>query len=166
MLDQNTLNQLYRYAIALTKSEDQAYDLLQSSVEKFLNSAPGEISHPVPYLKRSIRNEYIDQRRKQRKLLSISNMNASEEEDYSYEQTAPSLESLYIQQRDIEQLINLLSPEESELLYLWAVEEYTMAEIAELQGSSRGTLLSRMHRLKKRVAQEMTDNESLVVGVM
>ena len=38
------------------------------------------------------------------------------------------------------------------MLYLWAVEEYTVDEIALLTETPRGTLLSRLHRLKKRVA--------------
>lgn len=164
MLDKSSLNQLYRFALALTRDEDQAYDLLQSSVEKFLKSAVGDISQPIPYLKRSIRNDFIDQYRKQKKQCSLSSI--SEEDGVVLEQNSPSLESLYIQQRDIEQLINLLSPEESELLYLWAVEEYTIAEIAHLQSVPKGTLLSKMHRLKKRVKQAMNDIESWELEVM
>lgn len=164
MLDKSSLNQLYRYALALTRDEDQAYDLLQSSIEKFLKIATDDISQPMPYLKRSIRNDFIDQYRKQKKLCSLSSI--SEEDGVVLEQDSPSLESLYIQQRDIEQLIDLLSPEESELLYLWAVEEYTIAEIAHLQNVPKGTLLSKMHRLKKRVKQAMNDIESRQLEVM
>lgn len=165
MLDKEMLNQLYRFAIALTRDEDQAYDLLQSSAEKYLKSAPGDIEQPVPYLKRSIRNEFIDQQRKQQKVCSLSALDPDNDR-LEVEQETPSLESLYIQERDVEILIGLLSAEESELLYLWAVEEYTIAEIAELQSVSRGTLLSRMHRLKKRIKHELSYQESHVMEVM
>ncbi len=36
MLDKELLNQLYRFAISLTNNDDQAYDLLQTCIEKYL----------------------------------------------------------------------------------------------------------------------------------
>jgi DNA-directed RNA polymerase specialized sigma24 family protein len=38
--------------------------------------------------------------------------------------------------------------------FLWVVEEYTMKEISELTGIPRGTLLSRIHRIRKKVASK------------
>ncbi|WP_415882303.1 RNA polymerase sigma factor [Neptuniibacter sp. QD72_48] len=157
MLDKNRLNQLYRYALSLTRNEDQAYDLLQQCVEKFLRTNSAQIKEPEAYIKRSIRNAFIDQCRGDNKLLSLSDLPDAVEK--INQTSSDSLETLFIQQRDVEQLLKLLSAEESELLYLWAIEEYSMTEIAEIQGVPRGTLLSKMHRLKKRVQLELTEEQ-------
>ena len=66
MLDKQVLNQLYRYAISLTNNDDQAYDLLQSCVEKYLKADLADIEKPIAYLKRVIHNEFIDQTRRKR----------------------------------------------------------------------------------------------------
>jgi len=158
MLDKNELNQLYRFAISLTHKDDQAYDLLQSCMEKYLKLKSRDIANPMAYMKQTIRNEFIDQTRRQRfqcdirpeVLESINNEESLQEH---------SLEDLYIQQEEVEALLGTMSPEERELLYLWAVEEYTIDEIAEIKQVPRGTLSSKLHRLKKRIQlQQKSDN--------
>jgi len=46
---------------------------------------------------------------------------------------------------------NCLIPSPRELLYLWAVEEYTSKELADLFNVPPGTILSRLHRLKIKI---------------
>ncbi|MGK0271723.1 MAG: RNA polymerase sigma-70 factor (ECF subfamily) [Cocleimonas sp.] len=158
MLDKDLLNQLYRFAISLTNNEDQAYDLLQSCIEKYLKANLTDIKTPVAYLKRMIRNEFIDQMRKKRfhydvdptVIDRINDENALEE---------LSLEDVFVQQSEVAALLGTMKPEERELLYLWAVEEYTIDEIAQMKQVPRGTLLSKLHRLKKRIQlQQNSDN--------
>ncbi len=158
MLDKELLNQLYRFAISLTNNDDQAYDLLQTCVEKYLKANLADIEMPVAYLKRMIRNEFIDQTRKKRfyqevepeVLCRISDQNSLD---------ALSLEDVFVQQSEVTALLGTMQPEERELLYLWAVEEYTIDEIAQIKQVPRGTLLSKLHRLKKRVQlQQDSDN--------
>ena len=158
MLDKELLNQLYRYAISLTNNDDQAYDLLQSCVEKYLKANLPDIENPIAYLKRMIRNEFVDQTRKNRfyrdiepdALCRISDEKALNE---------LSMEDVFVQQSEVAALLGTMQPEERELLYLWAVEEYTIDEIAQIKQVPRGTLLSKLHRLKKRVQlQQDSDN--------
>ena len=66
MLDKEQLNQLYRFAISLSNNEDQAYDLLQTCLEKYLKRDVSDIEKPIAYLKQMIRNEFIDQMRQKR----------------------------------------------------------------------------------------------------
>lgn len=158
MLDKDQLNQLYRFAISLTNNDDQAYDLLQTCLEKYLKANLSDIEVPVAYLKRMIRNEFIDETRRRRlyrdvdpeALCRISDENALNE---------VSLEDVFVQQSEVTALLGTMQPEERELLYLWAVEEYTIDEIAQIKQVPRGTLLSKLHRLKKRVQlQQDSDN--------
>jgi len=161
MLDKDILNQLYRYALSLAKNEDQAYDLLQSCIEKYLRADTNNIDMPVAYLKRTIRNAFIDSRRRGRFQVSLT-QEIIETGDTEQTLAEPTLEDIYIQQREVNGIIDKLKPEESELLYLWAVEEYTVDEIAKLRNQSRGTLLSKMHRLKKRLRSELAEQAPLL----
>lgn len=158
VLNKDLLNQLYRYAISLTNNEDQAYDLLQSSIEKYLKADTNNIKTPIAYLKRMVCNEFIDIKRRSRfqqdvdseTFEQIHNQNALE---------AITLEDVFVQLSEVSALLATMTAEERELLYLWAVEEYTIDEIAKLKEVPRGTLLSKLHRLKKRIQlQQSSDN--------
>ena len=46
---------------------------------------------------------------------------------------------------------SLLDPLEREILYYWAAEDMTAAQIASTLGTRRGTVLSRIHRLRSRL---------------
>lgn len=61
------------------------------------------------------------------------------------------MENVLMNQQEVQQLTELLSTEENELLYLWAVEEYSTGEIAHIYQQPRGTILSKLHRLKNRI---------------
>lgn len=164
MLDKALLNQLYRFAVSLSHNEDQAYDLLQSCVEKYLKADRDKIEKPAAYMMRLIRNEFIDQVRRQRfsydadaeTLERISDEAALDE---------MSVEDIYIQRCEVEALLNTMRPDERELLFLWAVEEYTIDEISQLQQVPRGTLLSKLHRLKRRIRLQQTSENVLNLRV-
>ncbi len=64
MFTNEELNKQFRYCIALTGDEAQAYDLLQDSLESFLRGGDHARSS-VAYLRVIIRNRYIDQFRKE-----------------------------------------------------------------------------------------------------
>lgn len=158
MLDKKQLNQLYRFAISLTHHDDQAYDLLQSCLEKYLKQKHRDIASPIAYMKQTIRNEFIDQTRKKRFQCELT-PELSDAMDYEQAQQETSLEDLHIRQEEVDSLLGTMSPEERELLYLWSVVEYTIDEIAELKQVPRGTLSSQLHRLKKRIQlQQQSDN--------
>jgi len=158
MLDKPLLNQLFRYAVSLTNQEDQAYDVLQSCVEKFLRIDRSAIESAEAYLMRMIRNEFIDQTRKKCFYNDVGPEIVSKISDESA-LNAITLEDVFIQQSEVEALLGTMSGDERELLYLWAVEEYTLEEISKMKQVPRGTLLSKLHRLKKRIQlQQNSDN--------
>jgi len=149
MFNKDELNRLYRYALSLAKQEDMAYDLLQSSLERYLMKSPQTVESPQAYLKVIIRNLFFDINRHNNVIPMISmecdEVSLIEPIDDS------SMADLLMNQQEVQQLTMLLSPEENELLYLWAVEEHTTEEIANIYQQPRGTVLSRLHRLKKRI---------------
>ena len=154
MFDKDELNKLYRYALSLTRQEDIAYDLLQGAVEKYLKKpAQGLRSHnidkPQAYVKTIIRNLYFDLEPHNKVIPMVSMEN--EEVAHIEPIDDSAMEDLLIYQQDVTLLTEKLSAEENELLYLWAVEERSAKEIANIYQQPRGTILSKLHRLKKRI---------------
>jgi RNA polymerase sigma-70 factor (ECF subfamily) len=153
MFNETELNRLYRYAFSLTNAEASAYDLLQSAVEKYLKLSVAKLSGDgrLRYLRTMIRNRFIDQYRKEQRhphqefesveaLISID---------------MPGPEKVLIESEQILDILAGLYASERELLHLWALEEYTAKEIAEQLDCPRGTVLSRIHRLKRKI-QDMS----------
>ena len=144
------LQKLYRYACTLCQDGDDAYDLLQYALEKLLQqAATSEHASDLAYVRTIMRNRFIDDYRR-----------ASRFPQQSYDDSAPvvlnesSLEDMVIAQADLEIVWQKLDPFERELLYYWAVEEMTAQEISRQIDVPRGTVLSRIHRVRKKIEAE------------
>ena len=144
MLSDNDFNKLYRYALSLCNNEDDAFDLVQAAFEKYLSSRV-QVEKPLPYIRTIIRNRYFDEYRRN-KLSVVMDIEYDDEE-------LKSLEELQIDEQEVELVLSQLNDGEREILFLWAVEGFTIQEIANLSGEPKGTLLSRVHRLKKRLQE-------------
>lgn len=145
-LERDTLDRLYRYAYTLTGEASAAYDLLQDALERYLR-APGDgIRAPVAYLRRIMRNQLVDDIRRRR--------GATEEpfeEGGRLDIGTRTLEEVLIAEDELAHLWGALEPVEREILYHWAVEGLTAREIADALEMPRGTVLSRIHRLRLRL---------------
>ncbi|UCB56065.1 MAG: RNA polymerase sigma factor [Thiotrichales bacterium] len=147
LFDRAVLQKLYRYACTLCQDGDDAYDLLQYALEKFLQQAGApERRNELAFVRTIMRNRFIDQYRH-------SNRFPQE----SYDDTTMlvldegSLEDMVIAQADLEIVWQLLDPFEREILYYWAVEEMTAQEISHQIDVPRGTVLSRIYRVRKKI---------------
>ncbi len=147
-------NHAFRYSLSLTKNEEDAFDLLQSGFEKFIKHDGFNTKNPRAYLFRIIRNQLIDDKRKN---IRWQFEEFSEEKNKIALLNINGLDDLWIEAEEIGQIYELLSAPERELIYLWAVEEYTVQEISDLMNVPRGTLLSKLHRLKKKLRNQMGD---------
>ncbi len=157
-LDDNALHQAYRYATALAGDRDMAMDLVHSSYLKYLKR-PARVEHePLRYFLRVVRNTFLDEMRRD----SRWQWEEVEAADTVVNLSAGGLDSLQVHQDLVRQVWSRLSDPEREVVYLWAVEEYTIDEIASLTDTPRGTLLSRMHRLKRKFNSE--ENQTLRIG--
>ncbi len=146
VLDSTQLNNLYRYALSLTANREDAYDLLQTALEKLLRSKQTH-RNEMAYLRAIMRNQFIDQCRRN-KLIDFEPI--IHEENLALLDAEP-LEKAIIDEDHVNTLMMALNPIEREALFLWAVMDYTASEIAEETGESRGTILSRLHRIKKKL---------------
>jgi RNA polymerase sigma-70 factor (ECF subfamily) len=151
MFDQGELNQLYRFCYSLTVDETSAYDLLQNSLEKFLKSKT-EKENSQAFMYQIIRHQFIDDYRKQSKHQSIP----FEEQDH-IDFDVKTLESISIDEDLIEQVFEYLDPVEKEILFYWAVDGYTTQQIADMLVMPKGTVLSKIHRMRLRIKQQFED---------
>jgi len=168
MFNKEELNQLYRYALSLSAHEQTAYDLVQSGVERYLKKISvmpqslerppeNQLKNPLAYIKSTIRNCYFDleRHRKVVSIISIDSDDASNIDDYIGLVDSDPMEDVLINQQEVQQLLARLNAQENELLYLWAVEEHTVEEISRIYAKPRGTMLSKLHRLKKRIREQL-----------
>ncbi|MCK5830510.1 MAG: RNA polymerase sigma factor [Methylococcales bacterium] len=151
MFDQAELNRLYRFCYSLVVNETAAYDLLQNSLEKFLKSDKNKENN-LGFMYQVIRHQFIDDYRKQSKQHTIP----FEEQDY-IDFDVKTLESISINEDLTQQILEYLDPLEREILFYWAVEGYTTQQIAEMLAMPKGTVLSKIYRMRQRIKQQFND---------
>lgn len=151
MFNDEELNRFYRYCIALTGNEEDAFDLLQDSLEKMLRRGPGDLENKQGYFLRTIRNQFVDDVRGRRKLRAPVTASEAEVIEIGF----PSLEDIVMDREEAENILAMLDTTDRELLFLWAVEGLTVQEIADRTDIPRGTLLSRIHRFRARILKTL-----------
>lgn len=149
------LQQLYRYCYALAGCPDAAYDLLHDGIERYLTACSEDTVVNVAYLRRIIRNRQNDLWRRDQVLRT----QPFDESDGTVASDPISLDERALEatqidaELDVQTLLRELEPRDREILYYWAYEGYSTSEISEVLSMPRGTVLSRMHRLKRRLAK-------------
>ena len=148
IFDPPVLQRLYRYGCTLCTNQDDAYDLLQYALEKYLqNRTNRKHGNDMAYVRSIMRNRFIDDYRKSNRF-----------PEESYDDMSPvaidesSLEDMVIAQADLEIVWKKLDPFEREIMYYWAIEEMTALEISRQIDAPRGTVLSRIYRIRKKFA--------------
>jgi RNA polymerase sigma-70 factor (ECF subfamily) len=161
MLDQPALQRLYRYGFSLTRDEDAAYDLLQDALEISLRKAPDNTAAAMGYVQSIMRNRFIDQYRRDHRHPTVS----FDDNDNQPVNIDPRvLEDIVIAENEVEAIMAMLEPLEHELLFFWAVEGYTAQEIADRTDSTRGTVLSRIHRLRQKILRHRQATAAGITG--
>lgn len=150
-------DRMYRYCLALTGNAADASDLLQESFKNYLSRKKTSVTSPLRYLFRVIRNQHIDTIRSQ---LTIELEEFEEESSEITHIDWKSIEEILIDQEQARQLLAHVSSEEREILFLWAVEEFTAQEIAQQLECPLGTVLSKLHRLRKKIRNYLDETSS------
>lgn len=139
---EDVLQRAYQYAFSLTHDRSLAYDLVHDG---YLRLKKKNIKLSVPYFFTTIRNLYIDLIRKQKVHLSwVKN-----------ESRVTNYEDTYETYPDIGKALAKLKPKHREILFMSAVEGFTAEQIATLTHLPRSTVLSSLHRTKKKLAPEL-----------
>jgi len=138
------LNRAYRYSLSLSHNEDMAFDMVQNAYLKICEEKKPLI---ISYLITTIRNSFIDQKRKQKTKFKWLN---SIKFKKSYEPTANV-------EPNLEKLLAKLKDRDREILLLAVVEEYTAKEIGELLDMPRNTILTILSRTKKKLKSQLQE---------
>ncbi len=144
MDDLELLNSGYRYALSLCANPAEAEDLAQQGWLRLLRRY-GKVPSRSALLT-TVRRLFLDQYRRNRlvELISLDRLDSEPEDP-----VMPVVDMV-----DMERLLGALRTPEREALYLHAVEGYTAAEIAALTEQPRGTVLSLLHRARRRLLQD------------
>ena len=134
----------FQYAYALTHHYHDAEDLVQTAWLK-VHQRYGAVTTKALFFT-TIRNLYIDQYRRRKRIRFITLTDEHEHSSASgktaREETKVVTEQMLAKLRDIER----------EALFLHIVAGYSANEIATLTGRPRGTVLSLIHRSRKKLA--------------
>ncbi len=154
------LPRLRRFARTLTRSVPEADDLVQEACLKALDKADQwDPSQPLDrWLFRITRNHWISELRKRKVRLGEGQVPAEEATELRSSDTgeASAMEG------DLRGEIAALPEELSSVLLLVSVEGYSYAEAAELFEIPTGTVMSRIHRARKLLAERLAQKEQVV----
>lgn len=131
----------YRYALSLTHHHYEAEDLVQEAWIRVWRKYGARSTRALLFT--AVRNRFVDRVRRGR-LATFESVEGHELSDGA-EAATPGGSA------DLDVLLANLQAEEREALFLNVVEGRTAAEIASFTGTTRGTVLSRLHRGKERL---------------
>jgi RNA polymerase sigma-70 factor (ECF subfamily) len=159
------LDAVYRMALQLARHPDEAADLVQETYLKALKAAHryeeqgGGIR---PWLFKILHNVFytrLDKAKRERFL--------GQEDEAAPESTGPApdepppawnladLDWEHVDER-LKAAIDRLKPEYRSVLLLWGVESMKYREIADIQNIPIGTVMSRLHRARTILAEELS----------
>lgn len=166
------LEHLYRLAYRFTGTADRAEDLIQDLLVRVYPRCDEleRVEQLRPWLARVMYRIFIDQLRRDRRapLVSITNGDTEEGADRGDEPPSGIAESLPGPEQEIEQQYDrerlarawdMLSPDHRAVLTLFEIEGYTLTELEQMLEVTRGTLKSRLHRARARLAQLLAGGE-------
>jgi len=135
-------DRLYRAALAILGSREEAEDAVQSAYVTFLEKAPDDLKDPGAWLMRVLVNSCKSQlRRPWRKHVPLLD-------------TIPAPEPE--ERQEVEEIFSL-SPAERTAIHLFYYEGYSTDEIARITGQRAGTVRSRLSRARQKLRKLMTD---------
>lgn len=143
------LDDLWRLAIRLTGSADDAEDLLQDLMLR-LQPRMDEVAaldQPRPWLARVLYRMFVDQWRRRRN--APDRGDDSEVDEYPGVEDAPdtAFERALTRER-LQRALDRLPDFQREVVLLHDVEGYTLTEIGTITDTPSGTLKSRLHRAR------------------
>ncbi|KFF31434.1 RNA polymerase sigma-70 factor family [Bifidobacterium bombi DSM 19703] len=162
------LNVLYRQALKLTNSPEDAQDLVQDSYERgfkaFDSFRPG--SNFEAWMTTIERNAYFNQYAKAKRRPQRANDSTGEYDDWDiYDSSSHNSEGLKSAEQEyldgfapeeILSALDKLSPERREVFIDTAVDGKSYKQVAAEQGVKIGTVMSRLNRARAQLKQELS----------
>jgi RNA polymerase sigma-70 factor (ECF subfamily) len=159
------LDAVYRMALQLSHHPDEASDLVQETYLKALRASAGfqERGGGIrPWLFKILHNAFYTRLSKAKREASASDeIESTESTDPAPDDSGPAwdLASLDWEQTDerLKAAIDRLKPDYRSILLLWGVEGMKYREIADVLDIPIGTVMSRLHRARSILTQELSE---------
>ena len=147
---------LYGYAMALTRNQADAEDLVQETYVRAIRGAESlrAGSNVKNWLFTILRNIRLNQLRQQRTAPKLIELDADEGKTDIAIETSPDAYAHYVgktERERVREAIQQLSSELREIILLREFEELTYREIANLLGCPIGTVMSRLARARSKL---------------
>ena len=153
---------LYRSAYRLTRSVDDAEDLVQEvCVRAFPRLEELEqLDQPRAWLLRVLRRIFIDQTRRYERR-HVASLETIEQGSLAASAPGPCEEAETAERAErLARAWQLLDKDNRSLLALHDIEGYSLAELMEITGLKEGTLKSRLHRARVKLGRLLgNDND-------
>jgi RNA polymerase sigma-70 factor (ECF subfamily) len=159
------LDAVYRLALQLSRHPDEASDLVQETYLKALRASDRfeETGGGIrPWLFKILHNVFYTRLAKAKRApVSVEALDATAADESAPDEPEPAwdLESLdweHVDER-LKAAIEQLRPEYRTVLLLWAVEGLKYREIAQIQEIPIGTVMSRLHRARSILTEQLRD---------
>lgn len=150
------IDSLYKYALRLTRSEDDAEDLIQEMYLRALSAMTRSQRHDNihGWLFTILRNLCLNHLRSSRHAIYISDKDMDQMNLRMPKETKQDPHLLFAQRAESEQIrraIALLSPANQEILLLREYEELSYQQIAHILHCPLGTVMSRLARARSKL---------------
>jgi RNA polymerase sigma-70 factor, ECF subfamily len=151
------LEVMTRVALSLTRNQADAEDLVQDTlVRAFRGIERFDGRHPRAWVLTIMRNSHINNHRRRRPELQRDPDGVEERPDPRGPDT--SAEAAALDGRfdaAVEQAFHALSDDFRRVVTLVDIDQLTYAEAAQVMGTLVGTVMSRLHRARKRIRDEL-----------
>lgn len=159
------LDAVYRMAMQLAKHPDKANDLVQETYLKAIRSSKGFVEKGGgmrSWLFTILHHTFYSQIKKEaRGPALVEEFYDADHREQMPDEAPPawdlaSLDWEHVDER-IKQAVEELSPEHREVLLLWGVEGMKYREIGQVLDVPIGTVMSRLHRARKTLADSLEE---------
>lgn len=148
----------YRFALSLTHSAQRAEELVQEAWFSVLK-ARGPWNRY--YLFSAIRSRFVDECRRRNTVVFETLVEDIQGEPEAADEL-PLDDGFAVGNGRLDAALDRLRPEERTVLFLAAVEECTAQEIADMLEWPRGTVLSMLHRTRKKLRELLQTQDGVV----
>ena len=156
---QNHAAQLYGYAVSLCADPTLAEDLAQETITKAIaaRKAPREHAAFRAWMFRILRNTFIDHTRRTGRLIPLDSEDTSDCLELENGQGLADFDDSLVNALTVRFALEKLKPAQREIIGLIDIAGFSYAEAAALLEVPPGTIMSRLSRARKNLADAIID---------
>lgn len=151
--------QLYGYAVSLCSDTTLAQDLAQETITKAIAARriPQDQAAFRAWLFRILRNTFIDHTRRTSRLVALDTDDVADGADTNMSNVQDNFEDRLVNALTVRFALEKLKPSQREIIGLIDIAGFSYTEAAALLEVPAGTIMSRISRARKNLAEAIVD---------